>query len=145
VRVKAASVTILVALAGCGGGGAAPKHQPEQRGGEETERPEAVKGVPRRDLTAFYQVALAAGQLRQWGASGGKQGRGELKAARARLRDLEPASTSLARARGYAEGAVDDALAGGRPRAALAGADHLRALIDRIVRSDPRLGALMPD
>jgi hypothetical protein len=145
MRVKAAAAAILVALAGCGGGDAKPKHEPERRGGEEAERFDAVKGVPRRDLAAFYQVALAAGQLRQWGASGGKLGRTELKAARARLRDLQPVTTSLARARGYAEGAVDDALAGGRPRAALARSDHLRALIDGIVRNDPRFGALMPD
>jgi hypothetical protein len=141
----AAAATILVALAGCGGGGARPKHEGERGGGEEAARVQAVKGVPQRDLTAFYQVALAAGQLRQWGASGGKLGGANLKAARVRLRHLRPANTSLARARGYAEGAVDAALTGRRPRAALASSDHLRALIDGIVRSDPRFGALMPD
>jgi hypothetical protein len=146
MRVAAAAAMTAIALAGCGGGGESPpKHQPEQGGGEEAEHVEAVKGVDKRDLTAFYQVALAAGQLRQWGASRGKVGRSNLKEARRRLRHVRPADPTLVRARRQAAAAVDKALGGGKPRTALARSDRLRALIDRVVRSDPRFSALMPD
>ena len=147
MRVAAGVAMVLVALAGCGGGDKPDKPKTEQRaeGGEEQERVEAVRGVDRRDLTAFYQVALADGQLRQWGASGGKHGRSNLREARRRLRHVRPADRKLARARSYAARSVDEALAGGSPRQALVRADRLRTTIDRLVRSEPRYSALMPD
>jgi hypothetical protein len=140
----------MIALAGCGGGGhsqAKPEHR--SQGGEDAERVQAVRGIRPADLTAFYQVALADGRLRQWGATRGR-GRTDLRETATRLRHLHPVDRRLVRAGRQARAGVREALAARHPsraeaRRALSRADRLRTLIDRIVRRDPRFSALMPD
>ena len=150
MRVAAGAAIIVAALAGCGGGGSPkPKAAPHRAGGEEAERVQAVQGVRPRDLTAFYQVALASGQLRQWGAARGRH-RPDLRQTAVRLRHVHPLNRTLIRARREARAGVRRALAARHPtradsQRALRRADRLRGLIDRVVRSDPRFSALMPD
>ena len=157
MRRLAGAAMILMALAGCGGGGGADKPKPEHRGGggEEAERAQSLRGARPADLAAFYQVALAAGELRQWGAAGdspigSEVRRSKLRGDLDRLRDVHPVDGALSRARRDAMDALRDAVAAGRPsraeaRRGLARADHLRAAVDKLVRSDPRYSALMPD
>jgi hypothetical protein len=165
--VRRARVVLLAAvvLAGCGGGDkpADPKaeHQrggeeAERHGGEEAERERAVRGVRPADLTAFYQVATATGALRKWAAHrrlgmiGLEADRSELDGALSRLREVKPVDPELSAAYRRALAALHRAWARRRPTRAdgsrgQADAEDLSARINRIVRSDPRFSALMPD
>jgi hypothetical protein len=152
-------VVLALVLGGCGGADKAAQPKPEKgrdARGEEAELNRAVRGVRPADLSAFYQVATATGSLRSWaagamfGRKGGAARRSQLRGALGRLRQVRPVDPALRRARGEALGALGRAAAIERPshaaaRRGLAQADKLSAAIHRVVREDPRFGALMPD